>query len=304
MAADADSRPAEREHDVEDHVEPDLRCELLHAPVPGDDEGGRHEAEDRTGGAHRGLVRVQEQSPEGAGQEGDEIDTQEPRRADPGLEQPAEDEEGEHIDGDVQESGVQKSAGDDSPHLAIRDRRGIEAGVVDHRAAPPERGGATTGQLDEESGQVERDQRVGRRRGTGPQAAPEPAHLSALPSALRAAHAHRGDRHAIGADGPPAVGAGDVRLPARVAIADGHGGGIYWPAISRRPGSSADRRERSSADPREGVAARSASGCRREAPSTSARHKIVAAVETPSEGDPGWKHQAQPSSTRRWSARP
>ena len=49
----------EREHEVDDDEEPDLRGELLDAAVAGDHERGRHQAEDRAGGADRELVRVE-----------------------------------------------------------------------------------------------------------------------------------------------------------------------------------------------------------------------------------------------------
>ena len=68
-------------------------------------------------------------------------------------------------------------------------------------------------------------------------------HAGPLARALRAAHADRGRRHALGADRPPAGGAGDAGLAIRVAVTGlRHGNrGAYnrggsWPATARRRG--------------------------------------------------------------------
>ena len=133
MAADADPGHPEGEDQVDDDEDADLPDELLDAAMAGDDERGRHEAEDRARGADGELRRAQQQGAEGPGQQGDEVDAEEARRADRRLEQGAEDEQREHVERDVEEAGVQEPGGDDPPPVAVGDRRAVEARVVDQR---------------------------------------------------------------------------------------------------------------------------------------------------------------------------
>ena len=85
-------------------------------------------------------------------------------------------------------------------------------------------GAAAAGDLGDEGGDAERRsarRSRGRRRGPAP-----PTGLRTrgpLARALRAAHPDRGRGHAVGADRPPAVRAGDVRLAVGMSVAGRHG---------------------------------------------------------------------------------
>ncbi len=225
MPPDADPGNAEREDEVEDHVEADLRGELLEAAVPRHDERRRHEAEDRARRSHRGLVGVQQQGAERAREERDEVDGDEAGRADRGLEQRAEDEQREHVERDVDDPGVEEASRDDPPPVTIRHRGRVEPRVVDHAAARSLKRScaAPAHQLGDERGDVDGDQRVCGGRRSRLQTRADATNLRALARALRAPHADGGDRHAVGADRAPAVRAGHVRRATGMAIALGHG---------------------------------------------------------------------------------
>ena len=98
---------------------------------------------------------------EGAGEERGEVEGDEAGGADRGLEQSAEDEEGEHVEADVEQAGVEEAAGQQPVPLAVGDGVALEAEVGDHRAAgaaEPAGAGSDLGQI---GGDVERDQDVG-----------------------------------------------------------------------------------------------------------------------------------------------
>ena len=193
-----------------------------------DDERGRHEPEDRPRGSNGERVRGQQEGAEGPGEQRDEVDTQEARRADRRLEQGAEDEQHVHVERDMQDPGVQEPRGDDPPPVAVGDGRPEQRRMIDHRASDrAEPRVRTRCQLGEEGGDVDRDQRVRGGRRPGPEARRDAPHLGAIAGAFRAPHADGRDGHAVRTDRSPAVGARDVRLAVGMAIADGHGAGIY-----------------------------------------------------------------------------
>src|SRR5207245_828374 len=74
--------------------------------------------------------------------------------------------------------------------------------------------------LGQKGDHVDRDQRVGEAR-DGAHVA-HPHDFGALFGTLGAAHAHLRGGHAVGADRPAAVGAGDPRFARGMAIAGGH----------------------------------------------------------------------------------
>ena len=89
--------------------------------------------------------------------------------------------------------------------------------------------------LADEGGDAERDQRVGRRGVGAAGRADRVADLGALARALGAAHPDRRRGHAVRADGPAAVRAGDVGLAPRVSVAGRHGAIDYMGGpIARR----------------------------------------------------------------------
>ena len=82
--------------------------------------------------------------------------------------------------------------------------------------------------LDQVDDDVDRDQHQGRRKRRAARCRPGwvADHAGALVHALRAAHADRRRGHAVGADRPPAGGAGDRRLAIRMPVTGlGHGSG-------------------------------------------------------------------------------
>jgi hypothetical protein len=123
----------------------------------------------------------------------------------------------------MEEARVQEGRGDDPVRLAIGDRRAEEAEVADDRAAALERGDATAAEhLGEEGEHAGADDPVGHRGVGATGGTNRVSHLGSLLRALRAAHADRGRGHAVGADRPPAVRAGDVGLARRVSVAGRH----------------------------------------------------------------------------------
>ena len=97
------------------------------------------------------CVRVSSSAPKRAGEQRDEVDRREPGRADRRLEQRAEDVEGEHVEGEVDQAGVQEAAGDDPVPLAAGDDRAEER--RSRRSASPlavERGRPPVPIVDEE----------------------------------------------------------------------------------------------------------------------------------------------------------
>ena len=142
--------------------------------------------------------------------------------ADGRLEQRAEDVEGEHVERQVDEPGVQEGGGDDPVRLPAGDRGPEEAAVAVHRASTLKRPRAAADELEQVRRDAEPDQGVGHR-GVGPPGRPAGlAHLGLLAGALGTSHPDRGRGHAIGADRPAAGGAGDLGLAARVSVAVGH----------------------------------------------------------------------------------
>ena len=101
--------------------EADLRGELVEAAVAGDQERRRHQPEDPARGADGELVRVEQQGPERAAEHRDDVDADEARGPDRRLEQGAEDVEGEHVEPEVDEPGVQERRGDEPVRLAAGD---------------------------------------------------------------------------------------------------------------------------------------------------------------------------------------
>ena len=144
--------------------------------------------------------------------------------ADRRLEQRAEHVEREHVQRQVQQAGVQEGRGEDPVGLAFGHRaRPKRPAVDDHRAAAVERGGtAAADELGDEREHAEADQGEGRRGVARARGAGRAAHLGPLARALRAAHPDRGRGHAVGADRPPAVRAGDVGLAPGMSVTGRH----------------------------------------------------------------------------------
>ena len=94
---------------------------------------------------------------------------------------------------------------------------------------------------------------------------------------------HRGGRHAVGADRPPAVGARDAGLARWVAIAGGHAGRAYLANRAHTP----DRCELL-----EAVARQPARWPSRRDPQTEATMTVARRLETPTKGLVGYQHFA------------
>ena len=229
VAADRDARDGEGEDEVQDDEDADLRGDLVDAAIARDDERRRHQAEDRAAGADGDVGSAgQEERPERAGQQAGEVDRDEADVPDRGLEQRAQDVEGEHVEQQVDQARVQEAAGDDPEDLvALRE----DARVPDSAHAPAVgdrvRADAAVHQqlvaalpaqhLGEEGEHVDGEERVGHERLHLAPADPD-AHLGALLRALRAAHPDRSRGHALGADRPAAVGARDSGLAPGVPV--------------------------------------------------------------------------------------
>ena len=111
-----------------------------------------------------------------------------------------------------------KPRGDRPPPVApFAHRRPPEAAEVVDGPGAHAGAAATVGDLDQVDDHVDRDQHHRRREGTEAARRPDRVadHAGALAGALRTAHADRGRGHAVGADRPPAGGAGDGRLAVR-----------------------------------------------------------------------------------------
>ena len=117
---------------------------------------------------------------------------------------------------------MQEAAGEEPVPLAFGDRRRRRSPKSTTSEPPgcssPPR---PAGDLDQEDDDVDRDQDEGRRACAEPAdaAAGAPHHFGPLPHALRAAHPDRRRGHAVGADRPPAGGAGDAGLAVGMAVA-------------------------------------------------------------------------------------
>ena len=124
VAADRDVRHAEGEDQVDDHVEADLRRDVVQAAVPGFEEGRGHQPEDGTRGADGQILGREDQGAQRAAEQRDEEDRGETPGADRALQQGAQEVEGEHVDAEVDQAGVEEAAGDDPVVLALGDADG------------------------------------------------------------------------------------------------------------------------------------------------------------------------------------
>ncbi len=88
---------------------PDARGKRVDPAPPGDNESRPEHAEDRAGGPEGEAVRGEEERPERSRQQGDEVEHDEARGADCRLEDPTEEEEQEHVAGDVADALVEES---------------------------------------------------------------------------------------------------------------------------------------------------------------------------------------------------
>src|SRR5262249_4769701 len=89
-SAEADVGGAEAEGEVEQEDHPDRGGDRVEATTAGDHEGGAEDAEDRSRGADRERVGTEQERPERAAEERGEVDGEEARRADRGLQQATE----------------------------------------------------------------------------------------------------------------------------------------------------------------------------------------------------------------------
>ena len=166
-------------------------------------------------------VRLDDQRPEGAGEQRGEVEDEEARRPQRRLQQPPEDQQQEHVEADVDDAGVEEAAGDEAVPLAFGDGRAEEGEVDDELAAGVRRTARPpAGDLDQEDDDVDRDQDVGGRECARTPGVPVGLRTTFVRwlRALRAAHPDRGRGHAVGADRPAAGGAGDAGLAVGVAV--------------------------------------------------------------------------------------
>ena len=115
--------------EVEDDEQADVGLQRVVAARAQVDRGGAHQAEDRARGADRERVGLDREGAEGAPQQRREVEGDEPRRAQHRLEHPPEDPQQVHVEGDVEQAGVQEAAGDQPPPVARRDVGAVEREV-------------------------------------------------------------------------------------------------------------------------------------------------------------------------------
>ena len=128
VAADADVGRREREHEVDHQPEAELLDDVGHAALAGDQDRRDEEAVDRARRADREGRRVgHDQRPDRRRRPARRDRGRRSERADRRLEHLAEDEEDEHVEGEVDQPAVEESGADDPPPLA--------AGRVDDLAA-------------------------------------------------------------------------------------------------------------------------------------------------------------------------
>ena len=210
VPADRDARHEEREGQVEEQQRHD-RADQHHA-APFQHEQRAHEREDRARCSDGRGARVRREQRAGAAAQGaEEVDDPEAQRADVALEPRAEDVERIHVEGDVQQVGVQEGGADDAPPVAGCHRLAGQRAVLEDPAR------AHAAALGHERRDVDADQRVGHGRLPGGQRAR--AQSARAPRALRAAHADRRGLHALRADGAIAARAAHARRLVRVPVA-------------------------------------------------------------------------------------
>ena len=218
----------QRDHEVEHEHDPDRCGEVVDAAMAGDHEGRAEDPEHRARGADGERIGAEQERAERAGEQRGEVEGDEARRADSRLEDAAEEEEGEHVEADVEQAGVEERAGQQAVPLAFGDERPEQAEVEGDRAGAGAEAPAAAGDLGQVRGDVERDQDVGGGRVVVAGSDGAARHPGPLSGALGAAHAYRGRGHAVGADRPAAVGAGDAGLPARMPVASRHRGSAAY----------------------------------------------------------------------------
>ena len=141
VPADRDAGDGEREDEVQHHEEADLRCHLVHPLCRAMTKAAAIRPKIAPLAPTVTSVGSEQQRAEQAGEQGREVDAEKAGRADRGLDQRAEDVEGEHVQQQVEGAGVQERAADDAPDLtALGDHRAralnaADAAVADRVAA-------------------------------------------------------------------------------------------------------------------------------------------------------------------------
>ncbi len=149
-AAAKPAQQGKRRHDDHQNARLDRQdapdVDPLARPVPGEPE---QDAEHRPGRPDDGGVGG-EQGEQGAGEPAHEIQPEKPRAPQPVLEPGPEEEQGEHVEEDVPQAGVQKHVGDDRPRPGED-----QAGNQHEKAHPPE---PTEAKRDEVHGPIGQEQ--------------------------------------------------------------------------------------------------------------------------------------------------
>ena len=237
VSPDADPRDGEGQEEVDPEDHPDLPGDVVEASAPGYHEGRAEDAEDGSGGPD-GVDQAarEEQGSERAGEQRGEVDRDEPWGSDRGLEDPAEEEQGDHVEGKVEDRYVEEPAGDQPVPLAVSDEDPPQAEVVDRRTGPGGYSARAGGDLEEIGKDAETDQELGGRVATGGSHGRPRNDPGLLPGTVGTPHPDRSGSHAVGADRASAARAGDSGLDSRVAVALGHPDQGYGTAsAARRP---------------------------------------------------------------------
>ena len=179
---------------------------------------------------------------------GDQVEREEAGLAQQHLDGRADDEQGDHVEEDVQEVGVQPHGREGPVVLVLAGARPPATWRSGRR-----RSASLPKPLEEEHHHVDRDDDEDDRRGIGRADHAGPARagvgegrdlaraLGALGGARRALPADGRRHHAVGADGAVAVGAEHRRRPVRVAVAGRRRRRLGLGAAHRMPASSSDR---------------------------------------------------------------
>ena len=250
MPSDRDPGDHEGEGEVDGDEPHRLPAEDVDPPRL-EDERCAHETPDRARRSHRERVRRPDERAGGPGEPGDDVEQRVAPVPEVVLERGPDEPEHEHVHPEVQEPVMEKGRRDEAPPLAVADERAEENPVlVDPVARPVDL--AAEQELEKEHADVDPDQRERDERAVLREGACRAARCGdgrSLPrgcaGVVGAADADRPERHAVGADSASAVGARDVRLAVRMAIAAksfGHGGLAYPRACRRRVHSGRGRR--------------------------------------------------------------
>ncbi len=214
MAADRDAGNQERDPEVQHQRDAEAGLHRVDAARAHREDRRAHRPEDRARGADRDRVGRQQQRTERAADQRHEVDDPEAQLADRGLHQRAEEVQEVHVEGEVQQPGVQEAGADDPPPFAVGDERAEQRAVLVDGPRRPEAPAARGGR---EGEHVDRHQDVGQLRRAGQRRGG--AHLRLLARALRTAHPDRRRGHAVRADRPPAGRARDACLAIGMAVA-------------------------------------------------------------------------------------